>query len=184
MAEIPVYTSKGKNGRISLTERFVLDRLVVSDEEQQRILAALASLQETGASEDGEILRKLGDFFKAEPINWVSIDFSNWSGRDVELFEVIRESILGRRVLEFDYYGQYGEMTRRSAEPMQLLFKDYTWYVWAHCRKRSAMRLFKVRRMKRVQMLEEIFLVRTAEAKPPEEDPQEHAVTAYPLPNA
>lgn len=163
MAGIPVYTSKGKNGGISLTEQFVLDRLMVSDEEQQRILAALASLQETGASEEGEILKKLGDFFKAEPVNWVSIDFSNWSGRDTELFEQIRESILGRRVMEFDYYGQYGEMSRRTVEPVQLLFKDYTWYVRAYCRKRGAMRMFKVRRMKRVRVLEEIFVPRPTE---------------------
>lgn len=166
MAGIPVYTSKGKNGGISLTEQFVLDRLMVSDEEQQRILAALASLQETGASEEGEILKKLGDFFKAEPVNWVSIDFSNWSGRDTELFEQIRESILGHRVMEFDYYGQYGEMTRRTVEPVQLLFKDYTWYVRAYCRKRSAMRMFKVRRMKRVQVMEEIFVPRPTEPEP------------------
>lgn len=166
MAGIPVYTSKGKNGGISLTEQFVLDRLMVSDEEQQWILAALASLQETGASEEGEILKKLRDFFKAEPVNWVSIDFSNWSGRDTELFEQIRESILGHRVMEFDYYGQYGEMTRRTVEPVQLLFKDYTWYVRAYCRKRSAMRMFKVRRMKRVRVLEEIFSPRTTEPEP------------------
>lgn len=166
MAGIPVYTSKGKNGGISLTEQFVLDRLMVSDEEQQRILAALASLQETGASEEGEILKKLGDFFKAEPVNWVSIDFSNWSGRDTELFEQIRESILGHRVMEFDYYGQYGEMTRRTVEPVQLLFKDYTWYLRAYCRTRSAMRMFKVRRMKRVQVLAEIFTQRPTEPEP------------------
>ena len=176
MAGIPVYTSKGKNGGISLTEQFVLDRLMVSEEEQQRILAALTSLQETGASEEGEILKKLGDFFKTEPVNWVSIDFSDWSGRDTELFEQIRESILGRRVMEFDYYGQYGEMSRRTVEPVQLLFKDYTWYVRAYCRKRSAMRMFKVRRMKRVQVLEEVFTPRLteperiAESKVQEED--------------
>lgn len=169
MAGIPVYTSKGKNGGISLTEQFVLDKLMVSDEEQQRILTALASLQETGASEEGEILKKLGDFFKTEPVNWVSIDFSDWSGRHKELFEQIRESILGRRVMEFDYYGRYGEMTKRTVEPVQLLFKDYTWYVRAYCRNRNAMRLFKVYRMKRVKVLEEIYAVRDIPLQEPED---------------
>ena len=169
MAGIPVYTTKGKNGGISLTEQFVLDRLMVSDEEQQRILTALASLQETGASEEGKILKKLGDFFKAEPVNWVSIDFSDWSGRHKELFEQIRESILGHRVMEFDYYGQYGEMTKRMVEPVQLLFKDYTWYVRAYCRNRNAMRLFKVYRMKRVRVLEEIYAVRDIPIQEPED---------------
>lgn len=157
MAGIPVYTKQGKNGGICLTEQFVLDKLLVSKEEQQQILAALTSLQETGAQEERETLRKLGEFFKTEPSNWVSIDFSDWSGRRKELFEQIKEAVLNRRVMQFDYYGQYGEMTSRCVEPLQLIFKDYTWYLRAFCRTRQAMRLFKVLRMKRVYVLPETF---------------------------
>ncbi len=164
MAGIPVYASRGKGGGIRLMDRFVLDKRLLSQEEQQKILAALASMQETGALGEGEILEKLGTFFKADPVSWVSIDFSDWSGRRGELFDQIREAILGRRVMTFDYYGQYGDMSRRQAEPVQLLFKEYTWYVRAWCRTRKAMRLFKVLRMKRVEVLEEIFEVRHIEA--------------------
>ncbi len=157
MAGIPIYARKGKGGGISLTERFVLDRLMISQEEQRRILAALESLEEIGAVEEGEILSKLGDFFKTEPVNWVAIDFSDWSGRRKELFAQIKEAILGRRVLIFDYYGQNGEMSHRAVEPVQLLFKEYTWYIRAFCRSKKAMRLFKVLRMKRVVISEEVF---------------------------
>lgn len=157
MAGIPIYTTKGRNGGISLTEQFVLDKMLVSKQEQQQILAALASLKETGAHESEEILDKLGDFFKERPENWVAIDFSDWSGRRKELFNQIRDAILNRRVMQFDYYGQYGEMSHRCVEPVQLLFKEYTWYVRAFCRTRQAMRLFKVLRMKRVLVLEETF---------------------------
>ncbi|MGN0168667.1 MAG: helix-turn-helix transcriptional regulator [Acetatifactor sp.] len=165
LAGIPVYARKGKNGGISLTEQFVLDKMVISEGEQQKILAALASLRETGAQEDEEILQKLGNFFKADVSDWVSIDFSDWSGRRQQLFEQIRQAILERRVLEFDYYGQYGEMTHRTVEPVQLLFKDYTWYVRAYCRTRQAMRLFKILRMKRVELREETFEVGGEEQK-------------------
>lgn len=157
MAGIPIYARKGKNGGISLTEQFVLDKMLISKEEQGQILAALASLQETGAQCEAETLRKLGDFFRAEPENWVAIDFSDWSGRQKELFENLRQAILERHVLKFDYYGQYGEMTSREAEPVQLLFKEYTWYLRAFCRTRGAMRLFKVLRIKRLEILEETF---------------------------
>ena len=160
MAGIPVYTTKGRNGGISLTEQFVLDKMLVSKQEQQQILAALASLKETGAHEGEEILGKLGDFFREKPENWVAIDFSDWSGRRKELFNQIRDAILNRHVLQFDYYGQYGEMSSRCVEPVQLLFKEYTWYVRAYCRTRQAMRLFKVLRMKRVFVLEETFTPR------------------------
>lgn len=166
MAGIPVYARKGKNGGISLTEQFVLDKMLVSPQEQKEILAALASLKETGAGQSGEILGKLGAFFKAEPENWVAIDFSDWSGRRKELFEQLREAVLNRQVIQFDYYGQYGNMSRRTAEPVQLLFKDYTWYLRAFCRIRQDMRLFKILRMKRVQVLDETFVLRKEEGNP------------------
>lgn len=160
MAGIPVYTQKGKNGGISLTEQFVLNKMLVTKEEQSQILAALASLKETGAQKESETLLKLGEFFKAEPLNWVSIDLSDWSGRRQELFEQVKESILSHKVLSFDYYGQYGDMSRRMVEPVQLLFKDYTWYLRAFCRTRQDWRLFKLLRMKRVEVTEEIFTPR------------------------
>lgn len=163
MAGIPVYTTKGRNGGISLTEQFVLDKMLVSKKEQQQILAALASLKETGAHEEDEILNKLGEFFKEKPENWVAIDFSDWSGRRKELFNQIRDAILDRHVLQFDYYGQYGEMSSRCVEPVQLLFKEYTWYVRALCRTKQAMRLFKVLRMKRVVVLDEAFELRDSQ---------------------
>lgn len=163
MAGIPVYTRKGKNGGISITEQFVLDKMLVTRQEQTRILAALESLKETGALGEDEILLKLGDFFKTDPINWVSIDFSDWSGRRGELYNQIRESILSHKVLVFDYYGQHGGMSHRETEPVQLIFKEYTWYLRAFCRIRKEMRLFKVVRMKRIRMLEEDFVPRKEE---------------------
>ncbi|MCI8798841.1 MAG: YafY family transcriptional regulator [Lachnospiraceae bacterium] len=157
LAGIPVYARKGKNGGICLMETFVLDKLLVSEEEQQQILAALVSLRETGAEEEEEILKRLGDFFRMEPVNWVAIDFSDWSGRRNDLFVQIKKAILGRHVMTFDYYGRHGEMRSRTVEPVQLLFKEYTWYVKAFCRTRQDERLFKVLRMKRIRVLEETF---------------------------
>lgn len=157
MAGIPVYMRKGKNGGISLTSQFVLNKMLVTKEEQDQILAALASLQETGALREKETMAKLTDFFSAEPENWVAIDFSDWSGRRQELFEKVRDAILSHKVLSFDYYGQSGIMTRRMAEPLQLLFKEYTWYLRAFCRDREDMRLFKLLRMKRVETTGESF---------------------------
>ncbi len=160
MAGIPIYTTKGRGGGISLTEQFVLNKMLVSKKEQKQILAALTSLRETGVREEEEILQKLGDFFMEKPDKWVAIDFSDWSGRRQALFAQIKDAVLNRHVILFDYYGQHGEMNRRCVEPVQLLFKEYTWYLRAFCRTRQAMRLFKVLRMKRVEVLDETFDIR------------------------
>lgn len=157
MAGIPVYTRKGKNGGICLMEQFVLDKLLISAEEQQQILAALTGLEETGAQQETETLRKLSDFFRREPVNWVSIDLSDWSGRRQALFEQLKQAVLEHRVIRFDYFGQSGEVRRRTVEPLQLVFREYTWYLLAFCREKQAERLFKILRMKRVETLEETF---------------------------
>lgn len=179
MAGIPVYARKGKNGGISLTQQFVLDKMLVSKKEQQEILAALISLQETGAQEEKETLQKLGEFFKEEPSRWVSIDFSDWSGRRQEMYEQLKKAILDKKKIRFDYYGQYGEMTSRQVCPVQLLFKEYTWYLRGFCENRGAMRLFKVLRMKRVEVTKESFeafdLREEAEGAPGEQSKEAQA---------
>lgn len=64
MIGVPVYARKGKNGGISLMEQFVLDRLMVTEEEQKQILAALKSLEEVGAEKEQDTFKRLGDFLK------------------------------------------------------------------------------------------------------------------------
>lgn len=158
MAGIPVYARKGKNGGISLTDSFVLNKMMLSKEEQETILAALDGMLQTGAVGEEETLKKLGSFFQIERESWVSIDFSDWSGRREELFEQIKRAILQQKLLRFDYYGQSNVMKSRTVEPVQLVFKEFTWYLRAFCRERNAMRMFKVMRMKRVECLEEGFV--------------------------
>ena len=157
IAGIPVYTKKGKNGGLCLTEQFVLNKMLITDEEQQQILSALVSVRETGALAEQKTLQKLGEFFRTEPIKWLAIDLSDWSGTRKQLYEDIKMAVLTQRVVRFDYYGQNGTMYNRTVEPVQLVFKEYTWYLRAFCRKRQAMRLFKLFRIKRFELLDEVF---------------------------
>lgn len=159
-AGIPVYARKGKNGGICLMEQFVLNKMLITKEEQQQILSALLSVEETTASEEKTILQKLGSFFMTEPVNWIAIDFSDWGGGQKQLYEGIKRAILGSKVISFDYYGQNRAMSRRTVEPVQLLFKEYTWYLNAYCRERKALRHFKLTRIKRMEVSEESFAPR------------------------
>lgn len=156
-AGIPIYAKKGKNGGICLTEQFVLNKMLLTQKEQQEILSGLISLRETRAEGEENILQKLGEFFKTEPVDWLAIDLSDWSGNREQLYEDVKTAILGRRLVRFDYYGKQAQMSRRTVEPVQLLFKEYTWYLKAYCRERSAWRIFKLFRMKRLEILDETF---------------------------
>ena len=82
----------------------------------------MVSVQETGALAEQKILQKLGEFFRTEPVNWLAIDLSDWSGTRKQLYEDIKIAILTRRAVQFDYYGQNSTMQKRIAEPIQLIF--------------------------------------------------------------
>ena len=170
-AGIPIYAKKGKNGGICLTEQFVLNKMLLTKDEQQEILSGLVSLRETKAEAGENILQKLGEFFRTDPVDWLAIDLSDWSGSRVQLYENIKNAILARRLLQFDYYGKNGQMRRRTVEPVKLLFKEYTWYLKAYCRERKDWRLFKLFRIKRLSVQEETFVPR-AECISQEDAPQ------------
>ena len=174
-AGIPIYAKKGKNGGICLTEQFVLNKMLLTKDEQQEILSGLVSLRETKAEAGENILQKLGEFFRTDPVDWLAIDLSDWSGSRVQLYDNIKNAILSRRLLQFDYYGKNGQMRRRTVEPVKLLFKEYTWYLKAYCRERKDWRLFKLFRIKRLSVQEETFVPR-AECISQEDAQQGHEI--------
>lgn len=158
LAGIPVYTTKGKGGGISLMEDFVLNKSLLSEQEQGEILSALQGLSAVHGGSAGPVLDKLSSFFQKETVNWIEVDFSPWGFQDGRLFETLKWAILQRRVVEFDYYSTYGEKLHRRIYPLQLWFKHRAWYVKGICQSRQEMRTFKLTRVKNPVLTEENFL--------------------------
>ncbi|MBU3110021.1 helix-turn-helix transcriptional regulator [Clostridium lacusfryxellense] len=77
-AGIPIYATQGKNGGITLLENFVLNKSVLSENEQNEILVALQSLTATGYPSIDITLSKLSSLFKKGDNNWIEVDFTNW----------------------------------------------------------------------------------------------------------
>lgn len=157
-AGIPIYTSKGKGGGIGLLNNFVLNKSVLTKEEQEEIITALQGLTATHYTNQNQVLSKLTTIFGADVSNWIEIDFTDWSNQKQETFKLLKTAVLQKRTLEFDYYNSHGEKTRRTVEPLQLWFKDKNWYLKAFCRTKNGLRLFKLNRMKNVNITEETFL--------------------------
>ena len=84
------------------------------------------------------------------------------------MFETLKAAILQKNVVSFVYVGVDGTRTQRTAEPLQLWFKERAWYLRAYCRLRGAYRLFKLTRMQQVVRQEEPF-TRTLPPGPPAE---------------
>lgn len=158
-AKIPVYANKGKGGGISLLDDYVLDKSILSEEEQNQILFALQSMEKMGRQEEKSILEKMSSIFNKSKSNWIDVDFSDWgtNGEQDQTFNLIKKAILKREVIEFIYYNSYGEEKKRRAEPLQIYFKDKAWYLKAYCRLKQDYRLFKISRMKDIKILDETF---------------------------
>lgn len=156
-ANIPIYMSKGKDGGISILEEYVLNKSILSEEEQNQILFALQSLEKMNVQTDKDVLEKMSTIFNKKVNDWIKIDFSNWSSSKENTFQIIKSAILNKQLIEFTYYNSASEENLRIVEPLQIWFKDKSWYLISYCRLKKDYRFFKLTRMKKIKLLEEHF---------------------------
>ena len=158
-ANIPIYTTKGKDGGIELIEEYVLNKAILSEEEQKQILFALQGMKKVRGKEEKDVLEKLSILFNKKVEDWIKIDFSNWGKKNTqeERFDIIKKAILNKNLIEFVYYNSNGEKTKRIVEPIQIWFKDKSWYVISYCRNKEDYRIFKIARIKEIKTLQEHF---------------------------
>ncbi len=159
-AGVPVFTSKGNGGGISLLENYSLNKALISEHEVESLILALKTLQVTKYPEIDAVLDKIGAIFKnAGSQDWVYIDFSPWGSRPNEYnkFTDIKKAILQRRSISFDYVNADGGRSQREIEPMRLVFKGLAWYLWGYCKSREDFRTFRISRMKNVRISNEVF---------------------------
>ncbi len=125
-ANIPIYSSKGKDGGIGILEEYVLNKTILSEEEQNQILFALQGMKKVSGQDEKDILEKLSILFNKQINDWIKIDFSNWGEDNTqkERFDMIKAAILNKNQIQFVYYNSNGEATKRIVEPLQIWFKD------------------------------------------------------------
>ena len=156
-ANIPIYASKGKDGGIGLLDEYVLNKTILSEEEQNQILFALQGMKKVKGQDEKDILEKLSILFNKEINDWIKIDFSNWGNVQEERFDIIKSAILNKQLIGFTYYNSNGEESKRIVEPLQIWFKDKSWYLVSYCKLKQDYRIFKIARIKEVKMLQEHF---------------------------
>lgn len=162
-AGIPVYAEKGKGGGIRLLPGFVLDKSLLTKPEQQHLLSSFQGLAALGIPDAQSLADKLSALFGREE-NWLEVDFAPWGGGEESraVFQLLRQAILDRKLVQFEYVGAQGAADTRLVEPSKLFFRGQGWYLQGFCRLRQDYRFFKLTRLTRLQMLDEGF-----ERKPP-----------------
>ena len=156
-ANIPIYASKGKDGGIGLLDEYVLNKTILSEEEQNQILFALQGMKKVKGQDEKDVLEKLSILFNKKINDWIKIDFSNWGNIQEERFDIIKSAILNKQLVQFIYYNSNGEESKRIVEPLQIWFKDKSWYLVSYCKLKQDYRIFKIARIKDIKILQEHF---------------------------
>lgn len=158
-AGVPVYSTQGINGGISIMDDYTLNRSAISKSESENIIFALQTLQATKYPELETILEKLGAIFKNSATDWVSIDFSPWGSNpnDLNKFDIIKYSILKKKIVSLDYINARNIKTNREIAPLRLIFKSQAWYLFGYCYKRSDYRTFRISRIRNVVVTEKDY---------------------------
>lgn len=163
-AGIPIVTTQGQNGGISIMEGYRMDRTLLTSSDMQSILAGLRSLDSVcGSNKYQQLMEKLsaGNSSILSSNNHILIDLSSWYKSSLApKIELIQDAIGQHALIVFSYCGPTGE-GNRTIEPYLLMFQWSSWYVWGFCTQREDYRLFKLNRITELERTAEIFTPRT-----------------------
>lgn len=160
LSGVPVYSLKGRGGGIAISENYKLDKTLLSEEERLAILSSVKALNNLSGNPGSLVnanikaAEKLSHLVQKDT-DWLEVDFAPWSpeGSEVRnIFGILRDSILKKRQITFDYFTGDGRSEKRTVYPWKLIFRGQSWYLFGWCTSRKAERFFKLTRMRNLMM--------------------------------
>lgn len=148
-AGIPIVTTQGSGGGISISDGYKIDKALFTNDELQAVFSGLQGIDSvSGTSYLTKMLEKLSDKDSSiEAGDTIMIDLASHYQKPLrEKIELIKTAIQNNQHISFLYYYGKGEMIRHI-EPYRLVFKWSSWYVFGYCLNRKDYRLFKLNRL-------------------------------------
>lgn len=161
-AGIPIVTTQGSSGGISILDSYKIDKALLSNDELQAVFSGLKGIDSVSkTSYFAGMLEKLSDRNnQIEAEDTIIIDLASHYQKPLSMkIEVIKAAIRAKQQISFMYYYEKGECVRRI-EPYRLIFRWSSWYVFGYCLDREAWRLFKLNRLWDINLLEKNFMSR------------------------
>lgn len=170
IAGIPIISFPGADGGFGIMEGFKLDRQIFTTQDMVSILTNLEGINRAFKSEAiTKVTDKIHSLIPSNEVKRIKsslskliIDIHPWGLNDrwKKDFRDIQRSIEDNRVIKIHYVSGEGKTTKRELEPMTLIFKSYTWYIWGYCLKREDYRLFKISRIRDIEVTDKRFIYR------------------------
>ncbi len=157
-AGIPLITSQGRNGGISVIDGYMLDTTVFTERETEDIftgLSAIDSVSDTRASKSLAVKFNGGATATTES---VVIDLASFY-KDIlsDKIQKLKTAVKSRLAVCFSYCSKRGESIKK-VYPYIVLYKWSSWYLFAYSPERCDFRLYKLGRMYDLTITDESFV--------------------------
>lgn len=162
-AGIPLVTTQGRGGGISIAAGYRLNSSLLTQEELQAIMAGVKSLDHLLNSNHTQALtEKLGagrgQVLASDDLFLIDLA-TYYQDALAEKMALVQQAAREKRTLRFCYYYSKGE-SWREVEPYRLMFHWGAWYLFSWCLQRQAFRLFKLNRLWQLEVTENSFIPR------------------------
>jgi predicted DNA-binding transcriptional regulator YafY len=170
LSGIPIISYPGNAGGFGIMENYKIDRQVLTLKDMVSIITALKGIN--AALEDKELdsaINKITSLIPKDKTEYLELqsghivfDILPWRHRKSrkDMLKIINNSIIRSTLLNIDYLNTKGEKSSRIIEPMTLLFKGYSWYLFAFCSLKNDYRVFRISRIKLLAVLDKEFIRR------------------------
>lgn len=169
-AGIPVVPYSGSNGGYGLMNNFKLDRRLLSMEDFIYIISSLKGINETLDNKEIEnaidkisslIPKEKSELFDSQ-LEHIIFDMVPWgyAKRQSEKVKILHQSIINKQIIKFQYTDQNGKPSKRNVEPLSLVYKGSTWYLFGYCKTRNDYRTFRLSRINDLIISQDRFVRR------------------------
>lgn len=167
LAGIPIISYPGNNGGFGIMENYKLNNQLLTPSNLTGLLTTLNginhSLDDIELDSTIEKLRNLIPKDKSDELELnmeqMIISMPSWSNTSKEkaYIKEIRSAIGHSKILSISYRNIKNGISKRSIEPMTIIFKGYTWHLFAYCRLKKDYRIFKISRITKLQTEDLLF---------------------------
>ncbi len=156
---VPIVSFRGRNGGYGILDSFKLSSMYFTPAEYDRLIASIEAMpvDEIGVS----VLDKLNGLKKNESTfsssaNNIVVDTS-FSAAFENKFNALNKAMKNSQLTQITYHDKFGLMSIRDIEPLNFVYKDNIWYVYAYCRTREDFRFFKINRISGIKLFDENY---------------------------
>lgn len=159
-AGIPVVSYQGVNGGYGIMEQYKMDKSLLGSYDVSALITILHSMSTVFEDERAmDTIQRLQTIDRSanSASQGLSMDIGSWRSYN-ESLRLLRRAITDKHVISFQYISAKNERIHRKVEPLRLMYKFGSWYLYGFCRTRADYREFRISRISELSPSAEPFL--------------------------